>query len=464
MKIFNEYGEISPLDLLSWNLLLFSFFYICEVIFFGLYQNSEYLSSEKIFEILVLYYEYFFTNILNAYMSFTLSNDFLSQTGFFISIALIPAIIFTIFIRYFAKIQQKLASLQLEQYSLYFKQNNMYIFKLSASEKMDYNKFVSNFENALQLFNKGSLSISRFRSNMIKVQFKEITPTIEQLLKVNVLDYLKKEHIFLGFSGGIKSKITPEYIHINKLLHVGNFGTSSAGKSNTLNQILISLIHNFSNTDGSSSDLISKIIFVDFKGQIESSVYDLFEDEAHTKKIETLGDDREALLNRLRELNDINKNRMQILIKHKQKQYKKEYIFLMLDEVAEILLHNPKDKQDKELQNEIVSILESLFRTGRSQGFRIFVSTQSFVGNASGLTGQMKNNIKTKLLHLTQSPEALRSVFPEIEVLQKEGIDPSSFTQGEYVMATEGHSLVHARAIYIPEDTDEYIELLKRAL
>ena len=445
--MFNQKGKINYIELYNAMLLVFTIIFILTTLIMGYIYNSLEINIDNTIMILKTFY----MTIIESVTSNNYDTSFIYMTILISVFSSFFSITLYYLVKKFSRIQSNLSSLRLPQYSLFYKWNNLYVFRLRSGAKMDFNRFVDNFSNSLQLFKKGSLKISRYKSNMIKVQFKENTPSITDLKDIQVEKYLKKNKLFLGFYGGLKEKIEPKYIDFKKILHMSNTGTSGGGKSNTLNMFILSLIYNF--------DSISNLVFLDMKGGIEAAPYVEFEKQVQTKKIDIV-DNRKDFLLLLKEVEKENKRRIQVLIDTKQKQYKTDFIFIVLDEVAELLQFTTTTKQEKEDHLLTISLLESLFRTGRSQGIKIIVSTQSYVQNASGLSGQMKNNIKTKCLHLTETPEAIASVFPESEVLKKEGIEPTEFTTGEYVISSEDFEITKIRSIYINEKAEEYTKQL----
>ncbi len=125
-------------------------------------------------------------------------------------------------------------------YYLFFKWGNIYYFKPHKYSKIKYDIFISQFQTLKQLFSKSSVEFERFSDNGIKVSFINQVPTLKTLSKIKEIP-LQKEKIFLGYKGSIKIKIEAVYLDMDKLLHLGNFGSSGKGKSNTLNMIILSI-------------------------------------------------------------------------------------------------------------------------------------------------------------------------------------------------------------------------------
>ncbi len=159
-------------------------------------------------------------------------------------------------------------------------------------------------------------------------------------------------------------------------------------------------------------------------------------------------------------MTELNKELQKKIKQEKKKRIKNEYIYILLDEVAMILNYKPTDTQMKKIHTETVEMLEELFSTGRSQGFRIMLSTQSYVANNSGITGAMKINTDTKLMHFTEEETSIQSIFPDTDILLNKGITPQEFGVGEFILKTKRSEFIHSRAIYIPENINELSNLL----
>lgn len=425
---------------------VFLFFNYFSGVIIYYYFNSEIINP---FIVLISFYDYFVFNIL---LTQTIPEEFLNLNIFVLSYVFIISLIFLFSFHRYNKIQQKLYFMGLYGYYLFFKFFNIYYFKPKIGSKIKYSIFIKEFENLKQLFSKGSVSFSRFGNSGIKVIFNHNLPSIKELSKININDYLKEDYIFLGFSGGVYKKKLPVYLSFSKLLHFGNFGSSGRGKSNTLNQIMVSIFKNF--------HYVNLFFFIDFKGNIEGNTYQLLEEKLQTNRIYSFSNNKNDLFKLLTLLTIINLSRQKYIVKNKIKKITNSLIFVNFDEVAEILNYKAITKEEKEIQLLSNQMIESLFATGRSSGFRISFSTQSYTQNASGITNIMKTNIETKITHFLDEEQAILSIFPDKTILEKEGININEFLTGEYVLKTEGSKLYHARSIYIPESVDIFVELL----
>jgi len=384
--------------------------------------------------------------------NFNFNSEFILIHSITILLTILSIIIFDIYIYKKAKIQKRLASVGLSNYYLKSKNKNEYTFKLRLGEVMEYDKFLKSFENIKQTFSKNNVKFQRYNEIEIKVIFIDNFPEIEDLKGLSPKDYLKKDKIFLGFginTKNSKDKFEAKYLNMDDLpVGVANLGSAGGGKSNTMNQWLYSIFHNFNR--------IEKFYFIDFKGGIEAEPINDLEKKFNTNKIEVLDDNRLRLFEILKQLNIINKARMLYLKTNKLKKFTDNYIYVIFDELAEILDYEPKEKQEREIQNDISSILESLLRTGRSQGIKIFYSTQSFLSTSSGLTSGMKNNTKLRVLHQTKNKMAIGSVIP-MEELEEQAYDPYNYNMGRNLVISD-ETIEEVRSLYIPDNfLDEII-------
>ena len=339
--------------------------------------------------------------------------------------------------------QRKLANFGLENYYLKKKLKDGYIYEVVPGETMEYDKFLKQFENMTQRNKMGSCEIKRFDKIGVMVRFKNPTPSIEDLKGLNPKDYMKKGYLFLGFEGGFKEKRVAKYVKLSNLPHsFALLGTSGGGKSNTLNHILFSIFYNF--------DTVYELNFIDFKGGVESQPYENLEKKYKTNKIFTYTDNRKELYKKLVRLDIINKARQKLLKAHNKKKFINYYIYVFFDEVAEILDYKANTKEEKFIQDKTKEIIESLFRTSRSSGFKLFYATQIFTTVGSGITNSIKNNTIFRILHKTESDEGIHSVIDK-EPLEERGINVKEFGVGEMIIKNESE-YYNVRTLYVPDN------------
>ena len=395
-------------------------------------------------------FNYMFNILKNSYNLYNTNfKSFVSFNSFYL---ILPFLIVIIYIYTTFKNkgeQRKLSNYGLENYYLKKKLKDGYIYNVVPGESMDYDKFLKQFDNMTQRNGKGSCLIQRYDKVGVKVRFKHKTPAVEELKGLKVVDYVKKGYLFLGFSGGFNKKRVPQYIKFSDLPHSFSLlGTSGGGKSNTLNHILFSIFYNFEN--------VFELNFIDFKGGVESQPYLKLEEKHKTNKINTYTSSRLELYKKLIRLDIVNKSRQQYLISKNKKKFNSLFIYVFFDEISEILDYKGNTKEDKIIQDKTKEIIESLFRTGRSSGFKLFFATQIFTSVGSGISNSIKNNTIFRILHKTESQEGIQSVIDK-EPLEERGINVKEFQVGEMVIKNED-KYYNVRSLYIP---DNFINTIK---
>lgn len=445
--IYDKYGIINMNIFMKKNSQIFivSLILFTQLTLFGIWTISYdfYVSDTNTYlELMKQYFHSFYSQI----STMKILDEFILIHSISLFFTLVIIAIFNVYIIKKAKIQKRLASVGLSNYYLKSKNKNEYTFKLRLGEVIEYDKFVKSFENIKQTFSKNNVKFERYKETEIKVIFIENFPEIDDLKGLSPKNYLLKDKIFLGFginTSNTKDKFEPKYLSMDNIpVGMANLGSAGGGKSNTMNQYLLSIFYNFNR--------IEKLFFIDFKGGIEAEPINDLEKKHNTKKIEILDDNRLRLYEILKQLNVINKSRMLYLKKNKMKKFSDNYLYIIFDELAEVLDYEPKEKQEKQIQNEISAIIESLLRTGRSQGIKIIYSTQSFLSTSSGLTSGMKNNTKLRVLHQTKNKMAIGSVIP-MEELVEEGYDPYNYNMGRNLVISD-EEMIEVRSLYIPDD------------
>jgi len=378
------------------------------------------------------------------------------------TLIIILSIKFIFYIRAKALLQSNLSSIGLNQFYLskIDRETNTYTFTLIKGEKLEFDRFKDKSGNLKQIFGFENSLTKREGKNQIIVQFSEKFPTIQELSDLNVKDFQVVGKIFMGIGlpdiGSnvnkkdlIKGKFIPKYIEFDDLPQgIGNFGGAGFGKSNTLNMVFQSIFMNF--------DRVKNFTFIDFKQGIEAEPYRRLEQEKQTGRIFTLDDDRLKLLNYLEKLEIITKARG-IYIKEKGlKKIKGKAVITFFDEMAEVLDYEPKEKEEKKVQNRTYELIESLLRIGRAAGIIIGYSTQSPLQHTSGLSTGMKNNTPLRMTHGLTSSSQVSSVYEDLKEL---GINPVEYDIGRVaVINTTNSTIFETRSLFVPDDFTNDIE------
>ncbi len=434
---YDKYGNLNGAYFVSVILFIIISSFLLSIVIFKVYQFEKFNIEFLFFSLKNEFKNIYFILKYNELLQFFTRYIFYFSLGFILTFLYIKTILLK-------KLEQrKLANFGLENYYLKKKLKDGYIYEVVAGERMDYDKFLKQFENMTQRNEMGSCEIKRVNKVGVKVRFKNPTPSIEELKDLSAKNYMKKGFLFLGFEGSFKEKKIPVYVKLSNLPHsFALLGTSGGGKSNTLNHILFSIFYNF--------NTVYELNFIDFKGGVESQPYENLEKKFKTGKIFTYTYNRKELYKKLVRLDIINKARQKFLKTHNKKKFTNFYIYVFFDEIAEILDYKANTKEEKFMQDKIKEIIESLFRTSRSSGFKLFYATQIFTSVGSGISNSIKNNTIFRILHKTESDEGIHSVIDK-EPLDGRGINVKEFGVGEMVIKNESEYF-NVRTLYIPDN------------
>jgi len=163
------------------------------------------------------------------------------------------------------------------------------------------------------------------------------------------IDLLRDEHIYLGHS-----KDGPYYIPLNEMTSGIICGESGSGKSNWLNMIILSLLHN--------KELLDDLYFIDLKG-VELSRYKL----DNTKFVSTL----EGTDKLLQELKETMEERFEIMQQKEDLVYDGKFKICLIDEVGTI-----STQEKKEVKQRIFNNLIEIAQKGRASKVLLFIFSQ----------------------------------------------------------------------------------------
>jgi len=371
-------------------------------------------------------------------------------------ITLIPTLYFIVRTLKASKFQAVLSSAGLSQYYYHKKRGKSIYLKFKKSQKNAYKNFIAQQENLAQMLGKENLQFERWKNNGVIMQYSDSFPNIEELSGLQIQEFIKPDKLFLGIglprigeaykkTDLINGKYLARYLDFSDIPQgIANLGSAGGGKSNSMNQYFYSIFANF--------DKVHSFYMIDFKGGIEAEPIRDLEEKHQTGKIHVFDDNRLALYKTLKRLYFINKSRMRYLKTTKRKKFTSDFIVLVFDELAEILDYIPITKDERKMQEQISFYIESILRTGRSQGYKLFYSTQSYLSTSSGLSSGMKNNTKLKVAHQLGSNLQVGSIKP-VEELNEMGISPTKYDVGKNVVINEADNTIYeVRSLYVPDD------------
>ena len=188
------------------------------------------------------------------------------------------------------------------------------------------------------------------------------------------IELLKDKHIYLGHS-----KNGAYFLPLKDLTSSICCGESGAGKSNFLNMIIFSLLHN--------SSYIEHLHFIDLKG-VELSRYKL-NNTSFTDNLE----ETNKLLEELK--NEMNKRFAEM----KEKQdliYNRKYRICLIDEIGTIATHH-----DKKLKEQIFNNLIEIGQKGRASKVILLIFSQKI--DSTNIPTNVLTNLQSSYLLRTSS-------------------------------------------------------------
>ncbi|MTI68081.1 MAG: DNA translocase FtsK [Firmicutes bacterium] len=285
--------------------------------------------------------------------------------------------------------------------------------------------------------NKAKLE-TQFDTNVLSLKYAKNSKQIIEMVTVPTKYNIKTEYrwedkfipnkdfeVVLG--EGLLKKAT---LNFNKTPHMLIGGLTGSGKSVLVRSIIWQVIKKG-----------AKVYLVDFKGGIELESFEdfgevVFERKRAVQILDGLVKEHHARI-------DIFKSKgVKNIIQYNEKVSKEERIkrvFVVVDEVAELLDNTGATKQEKELFEEIESKMNTLARLSRASGINMILATQR--PDAKVIKGQIKNNLGARIsgrmtdkepsIMILGSPEA--KDLPKIEgrFLYSIGAEPIEF-QGYY--------------------------------
>lgn len=198
---------------------------------------------------------------------------------------------------------------------------------------------------------------------------------------------------------GMKRDGKETYLDFEQTPHVGLGGATRYGKSNLLNSIIISLLHNQARN--------VEFTFIDLKGGVELCDYEYLQ---QTKSIAY--EPEEALQSLRKAYESMRKVQEQLKGKGKKKVqdaniYKRH--FIIIDEVGELNPDEATTKADKKIKEECQRYMSQICRLGAGLGFRLLVATQYPTGDV--IPRAVKQNCDVKICFRVRNGTASRVVL-----------------------------------------------------
>jgi S-DNA-T family DNA segregation ATPase FtsK/SpoIIIE len=268
--------------------------------------------------------------------------------------------------------EQKESKIFLDKFKRFDKRNQTIYFKNRlAIDKQSYLEMKDKIIHLLGYEDKNEVEFEIKAHNK-----KEIAIRLFKLPKKfdwNI-ELLKDKHIYLGHS-----KNGAYFLPIGNLTSSICCGESGAGKSNFLNMLIFSLLHN--------SSYIEHLHFIDLKG-VELSRYKL-NNTSFTDNLE----ETNKLLEELK--NEMNKRFAEM--KHKgDLVYDGKYRICLIDEIGTIATHH-----DKKLKEQIFNNLIELGQKGRASKVILLIFSQKI--DSTNIPTNVLTNLQSSYLLRTSS-------------------------------------------------------------
>lgn len=291
---------------------------------------------------------------------------------------------------------------------------------LDKFKKYDKRKKIIYFKNSLSIDKKAYLDLKDRIIHLLGYENKkeieieiEAHKTKEVAIRTYELPrffewntyYLKLEHIYLGHD-----KNGRYFLPLKDLTSSICCGESGAGKSNFLNMIIFSLLHN--------SDYIDKLDFIDLKG-VELSRYKL-KNTTFTDNIE----ETEILLENL-------KNEMNIRFQEMKEKgdliYNGKYRICLIDEIGTISTHHNK-KAKENIFNSLIEIAQK----GRASKVILLIFSQKI--DSTNIPTNVLTNLQSSYLLRTSSQFNINnSIGLQEEIEEITRTRPQDFPKGRMI-------------------------------
>lgn len=356
-----------------------------------------------------------------------------------------------------ARIQANLASTGLEHYYLKSvdKKTNTYIFKLLTGYRMSYETFISEFDNMKQLFGEGNIEYSRYKSDMVKVQFKDALIDIDDVKasatkKLSLKKLLKVNKLLLGatsINGDVVYATDKE--EGNALLngHWLVVGASGSGKSISVKSFCMNFLL------AENYKYIDDIYIINYK---QSSDYNFLKP---LKKVHYAQDIKDSLkLLKNIQLNMFNKYLYNS--KHNQDNFTATQSIVIIDEIQtlpEMLDSKGLHKIERNSIQESLSIIEMLGSKARASNISLMVILQK-ADIASLPSTAFRQNLRNRFM-LKQENNISAGLVINNEILERENIKPLDLKQGQFIYLDTLRNEIQ-RGLTIFPDTDVDIDVL----
>ena len=268
-----------------------------------------------------------------------------------------------------------------------------------------------NRENS-KLWNKYSGEFTE--KNLIALHEYDAIPSKGDLMKFDPTSELRLNEVLWGYG----SAASRYYTKINDMAHMMIIGGTGSGKSNFINGIILSLLHNIKQ--------VQKLYLIDLKSGIEFNRYK----DLNPNKVNVFskGTSPSKLLAALKEVEAEMCLREQYMSDVGIVQYPDNPIFIIIDEYAQIELM-PGKGAEMMAKDDILDLLVRIGTKARSANIKLIVQTQ----NPRAVQEELKANLMSRALLKTSKSADLSLTLQDEDMAYDLGFKHISFDKGRFI-------------------------------
>ncbi len=279
------------------------------------------------------------------------------------------------------------------------------------------------------------------------IRLKELAkiPTGSELMDVSPSDFLVDGKVFWGYGSGKEQY----YTTLSDTMHMMVIGGTGSGKSNFMNGVILSLLHNI--------ESVGKLYLIDLKSGVEFNKYmDL---DADKVEVFSKGTKPSKLLAALLEVEAEMYLRQEYMASNRIAKITTDPIFLIIDEYAQIETMVANDMKERQAK---LSILDTLLKIGslsRASNIKLFAQTQ----DPLKVESELKKHMMSRSLLKTGNYQDNVYTLQQPDKLDELGINHTEFGKGRYVFEDYNEGDTKTTELQFPyiEPEKEYHMLYK---
>ena len=195
LEYFNSNGVINNNKINHIAMIIFiSVFLVLSYTLFaiGYINNGIPISVALSLDFLIQFFIFNINTVFSAIIEhIPLEDWYINQLLLCSIMAIVPAILFYVFKIKLARFQAILSSAGLSQYYFYKKKGKTIYLKFKRGEKNSYKDFIIQADNLSQMLKKDNLQFKRWIDNGVIIQYSDTFPTLKDLAKLNIHNFIK---------------------------------------------------------------------------------------------------------------------------------------------------------------------------------------------------------------------------------------------------------------------------------